>query len=73
MKKHRRPDKTLDFRMSAREYHALTDSDTGLCIDCGGERDSCEPDARQYPCPTCGACLVYGAEELLTMERITLT
>ena len=43
------------------------DETTGFCIECGAERDSCEPDARQYQCPDCGMMSVYGAEELCLM------
>ena len=37
----------------------------GICINCGEERDSCEPDARQYECYDCERNTVYGASELL--------
>ena len=37
----------------------------GICIHCGEERDSCEPDARQYECYDCERHTVYGASELL--------
>ena len=43
------------------------DSNTGFCIACGEERDGCEPDARNYPCESCGERKVYGASELLMM------
>lgn len=43
---------------------------TGFCIECGAERDSCEPDAREYDCYECGANAVYGAEELLVMGLV---
>ena len=39
----------------------------GFCIECGEERDGCEPDARNYPCDACGTNTVYGAQELLIM------
>lgn len=41
------------------------ESGIGWCRRCGGERSCCEPDARMYPCPECGANEVYGAEEYL--------
>lgn len=37
----------------------------GLCIACGEKQGSCEPDAQQYECESCGEKAVYGAEELL--------
>jgi hypothetical protein len=37
----------------------------GFCIRCGAETDGVEPDARDYPCESCGENGVYGAEELL--------
>ena len=43
------------------------DSNTGFCIACGQEADGCEPDARNYPCESCGERKVYGASELLIM------
>ena len=61
------------FVMSEPEYRALLRDDIGLCLNCGGERECCEPDARKYPCPDCQELTVYGAEELLVRGRITLT
>jgi len=40
----------------------------GYCIECGAERECCEPDAREYECEECGSRSVYGAEELLLMN-----
>lgn len=42
----------------------------GFCLACGSERECCEPDARKYPCDECGMNQVYGAEELIIMERV---
>lgn len=39
----------------------------GICIGCGEEHDSCEPDAREYQCENCGENKVYAPEELLIM------
>ena len=39
----------------------------GFCIACGEDADSCEPDARNYECESCGKRQVFGAEELLIM------
>lgn len=40
----------------------------GFCTACGAEHEGCEPDAREYPCESCGEKKVYGAEELLIMH-----
>ena len=37
----------------------------GFCIACGLEHMEIEPDARRYPCESCGERAVYGAQELL--------
>ena len=37
----------------------------GFCIACGLEHMEIEPDARRYPCESCGEKAVYGAQELL--------
>ena len=37
----------------------------GFCRACGAERESCEPDARNYPCEECGKKQVFGTQELL--------
>ena len=39
----------------------------GFCIECGERREGCEPDAKNYPCESCGEKEVYGAQELLFM------
>jgi predicted RNA-binding Zn-ribbon protein involved in translation (DUF1610 family) len=46
---------------------AVLESDdyAGFCLACGAEAEGVEPDAREYPCPDCGAHAVYGAEEVL--------
>jgi hypothetical protein len=61
------------FKMTEDEYSLLTSEYMGLCISCGAERDSCEPDATEYECECCEKKTVYGAEELMLMERIKLT
>ena len=42
----------------------------GFCVECGAERECCEPDARKYECEECGARAVYGAEELAIMGLV---
>ena len=46
------------------------DENIGFCIECGAERECCEPDARKYQCEECGECAVYGAQEILIMGLI---
>jgi len=53
--------------LEAVEEQMFGTENPGFCIKCGEERDGCEPDARKYPCDTCGAQEVYGAQELLLM------
>lgn len=43
------------------------DDNLGFCLACGAEAYGVEPDARNYECEECGACRVFGAEELLVM------
>ena len=42
----------------------------GYCLACGAMRECCEPDARQYQCDDCKQLQVYGAEELVIMDRV---
>ena len=46
---------------------AQSGSNEGICMDCGEEHFEVEPDARKYPCESCGKKAVYGAEEALLM------
>ena len=39
----------------------------GICGACGAEATGVEPDARKYPCESCDAERVYGAQEWLLM------
>lgn len=39
----------------------------GFCLECGAERDGCEPDAENYECYECGAMAVMGAENIYMM------
>ena len=67
------PTKLLQFRMSATEYARFSEEYVGLCIACGAERECTEPDDRRIVCDQCEASKVYGAEELLILNRIVLT
>ena len=53
--------------LDAIERQELGTDNPGFCVACGEERDGCEPDARNYPCESCGKSQVYGAMELLLM------
>ena len=39
----------------------------GFCVACGDEASPVEPDAKRYPCESCGERAVYGAEQILLM------
>ncbi len=56
--------------LEAAEEQMLGDGNSGFCTACGEERDGCEPDARNYPCESCGERKVYGASELLLMGYV---
>ena len=52
-------------RVTSAVARAMTTADNpGFCTACGADADGCEPDARKCRCEICGACAVYGAEEL---------
>lgn len=59
--------KSLTYKVIADAVvrHRVTLDDPGFCIACGHEHGGVEPDARKYPCESCGERKVYGAEELL--------
>ncbi len=55
------------------DYLEACDSNAGWCRACEEfTHDFCEPDAREYECPACGARTCYGAGESLLMEYITI-
>ncbi len=56
--------------MSESEYHAIDNE--GFCLACGMEAFNVEPDARECTCESCGAPKVYGLEELLIMDLLTI-
>lgn len=39
----------------------------GLCVACGADADSVEPDAAKYSCDCCGRPAVYGVELIAIM------
>lgn len=62
---------TLDRVMDVVQRGMETLDNPGLCIACGEDVDSCEPDARKYTCEVCGEPAVYGVEEILMMEVLS--
>ena len=63
-----------DEKMKTFSYDQIEEGmsqNLGFCTECGAEKDSCEPDAREYRCEDCGERAVYGAEELIVMGLVT--
>ena len=58
------------LRFNLEDVEAAMADMAGFCIECGAQRDCCEPDARGYRCEVCGEKSVYGAEELIVMGRV---
>jgi len=58
------------MQLTEEEYLDLSDNYMGICLNCGEQRDSCEPDARNYECEYCGEKQVFGVEELLMEGKI---
>lgn len=58
---------TVEQIAAAYEGSMTTLDNPGFCMACGHEHDGVEPDARGYPCESCGEDSVYGAEELILM------
>jgi hypothetical protein len=52
------------------QYHEFEEDNLGLCVECGSEREMCEPDAEKYQCETCGKHAVYGSASLLFMGHV---
>lgn len=61
---------TKPLRFSIEVIEPAMEDYVGFCVNCGAERECCEPDARKYPCDECGQRSVYGAEELLVMGLV---
>lgn len=56
---------TEDRVIAEAEENTFGLGNTGICVGCGEDRGGCEPDARRYPCESCGRDLVFGAEEII--------
>lgn len=61
---------TKPVYITLEQFQDAQDDYIGFCINCGAERDCCEPDARNYECEDCGENQVFGAEELLMMGLV---
>lgn len=61
-----------EFSLTESEYQEFESDMIGLCCACGGTRDCCEPDARNYKCPECEEKEVFGVPELMLMGLIEL-
>ena len=59
------PGLNVDTVLAAVEESQCGLSDPGFCLACGEETSQVEPDARRYPCESCGERMVFGAEEIL--------
>lgn len=66
-KPYRHSDGRMRFPISMIESAVFGNDHLGFCLQCGGERDGCEPDASKYECFDCGTCNVYGAENVVIM------
>lgn len=63
--------------MTRKKRYAVDQEDfddyNGICLACGEiQYGGVEPDARRYTCESCGEDEVYGLEEAVVMDRITL-
>ena len=58
----------MTFRLE--DIQDAMEEQCGFCVECGAERECCEPDAREYECDECGERGVYGAEELIVMGLV---
>lgn len=45
----------------------------GFCLTCGAEAPQTPPEARRAHCPVCTSDMVFGAEELLIMLKISVS
>lgn len=55
---------------SETEYSELENDNFGLCLNCGADHYSCEPDAKRYHCEDCGENRVYGIASLAMNGRV---
>ena len=63
--------KTYDpIYLSEAQYFDMNENYGGFCIECRETAHPVEPDARHYPCESCGVHAVFGVEELLIRGMI---
>jgi len=56
---------TIERILPMVEESMFGESNIGICLDCGEEQGSCEPDATGHHCESCGMPAVSGVEEIL--------
>jgi Zn finger protein HypA/HybF involved in hydrogenase expression len=63
----------LSNQITEQEYRNACESDSGFCIECNDfTREMVEPDAENYKCPECEKETVFGAEQALILEYISI-
>jgi hypothetical protein len=60
----------MAVQVSIETIRCLCYDGNGLCLECGAESGSIEPDASNAECEICGAMAVFGGEELLFAEGV---
>lgn len=56
---------TLDRLIELARSNFADCTNIGVCLACGEDAPSVEPDAAKYKCDMCGANEVYGVEEVM--------
>lgn len=56
--------------ITVEEYLEYREEYIGICLECGAERETCEPDADGYRCEDCGEHAVQGCDNLLAMGNV---
>ncbi len=56
---------TTDRILDAVQESSFDLSMPGICIACGEDADTVEPDAENYECEHCGESQVFGVERIL--------
>lgn len=65
--------KPLVVSCSMEEFRDHSNSMDGICLACGEwSEGGCEPDARGYPCDSCGEDRVMGAEDAMILGRVLI-
>ena len=44
----------------------------GICTECGAVQGGCEPDARNYRCECCDEMAVFGIEQAMIENLVTI-